>query len=224
MTVAVQACLPGLEHIAEPSGHRHGTPYETIAPLLSVLRLPGGHWVEPCAGHGDIIEHVANAHLDGLCPLPSFWTAVELRASQSLADMAEQERGDPCLTRSGRIWAFTEFDFLAFNDPDPGVSVVLTNWPWYGFEQLVDHAFALYPRAEVVGLSCVRELLDGDRPEWFRSHHPDVYMCNGRQAFGDAKGAYPHPVAWLHWPANARNRDYGRWQMLPRWQNSKENM
>lgn len=54
------------------------TSYETVRQLLDHVRLPGGHWVEPCAGDGAIVRHVAQ-----WCDTnaPSFRPAHDLSAS-----------------------------------------------------------------------------------------------------------------------------------------------
>lgn len=204
------ALLPGFE---EDQAQFRRTRYETIAPLLATIKLPSGHYVEPCAGDGDIIEHVARASREGLTPMPAFWTAFELRESPALCDKAAMPASMD-LSNYG-ISVFHRQDFLQWQHGDKSVSLVLTNWPWYGIAPFVEHAWDLYPNADVIGLCCSREPLDGDRPAWFSEHPPDWYLCDGRQRFGGEPSGYPHPVAWMRWPRDGRSRKRGSWEVLP---------
>ena len=186
------------------------TEYATIAPFLDVMSLPGGLWVEPCAGDGDLIRHVERWRREAGVPPVTLWYAVELRTSPALRALAEE--------MAPRLVVFDATDFLTWSPPDSrdriGCAVTITNWPWYGWEPLASHAFAVFKHAHVVGLSCTRELLDGDRPDWHHAHPADQYVCHGRQRF-DAATGYPHPVAWFHWPPGARQRNAGTWRILP---------
>lgn len=189
------------------------TEYRTVAPLFERLSLPGGHWVEPCAGDGHIVRHVAQARRELGQPLPSFWTCVEIGDSPALRALPSEQA---TLTAGGRIWVHDRQDFLTYEDDDRsrlGVSVVFTNWPWYGIAPLVLRAFVLYPNAHVVGLCCAREPLDNGRHKFFQDHAPDKYECAGRQKMGHKNG-YAHPVQWLHWPLGGRNRRKGTWEIL----------
>src|SRR5260370_30448823 len=52
----------------------YATPRWTVHRLLEVLHLPGGNWLEPGAGEGDLIRAVAETGRNDIN-----WTALELR-------------------------------------------------------------------------------------------------------------------------------------------------
>lgn len=202
---------------ATADAERHqfrSTRYDTIAPLLDVLPLPGGLWIEPCAGDGALIRHVERWRRENGAIQVTAWIAVDIRESSPLREY--------CTTLGRRCAVFDGCDFTAWEPPDRrdriGASVVITNLPWYGWEPIVDRAFELFPNAHVVGLSCMRELQnDGGRADWHLEHPADLYVCHGRQRFSAETAGYPHPVAWFHWPPGQRDRtDGARWRMLPR--------
>lgn len=216
MTDPVQRALFSPEHLAcnvDPTSELvqyRSTRYETVRQLLDHLgsRLRMGHWVEPCAGEGHIVRHVARWCDENEKPRPSFWTCIELRAEPALGEMVAYPSE---VTRNhGRVWIYSPQDLLTFQEQDDGVAVVITNMPWYGWTErgLFESMRWLWPQAEIVLLTCMRELLDGPRneetgrparPQWLAKNRPNrILWCAGRQAFGQ-KSTYPHPVAWLHW-------------------------
>lgn len=188
------------------------TRYETVAPLLDRLQLPGGTWVEPCAGTGALTRHVDRWRAErSLAPLK--WIAVELCDAPALRQLGEDS--------GGRVRVYDALDWRHVK-PGGNPAVVITNWPWYGWGPLAAHALALYPDAHVVGLSCLRELLDdGGRADWFGEHPADIHICRGRQRFdgldskGQPAGKYPHPVGWFHWPPGERGDRRPAWSLLP---------
>jgi len=193
------------------------TGYETVRQLLDHLRLPGGHWVEPCAGEGHIVRYVARWCDEHEKPRPSFWTCIELRDDGALWDLAclpedvTKNLGPEYRGSCGKVWVHSPQDLLTFEERDNGVSAVITNMPWPGWTErgLWERMRWLWPQAEIVAHTWVQEFQDGPRnPEtnrparaqWLDDHKPNRFMlCAGRQVYSDSKSAYPHPVAWLHW-------------------------
>jgi hypothetical protein len=218
---------------AEAERHQfRATSYETVRQLLDALPLPSGHWAEPCAGDGAIIKHVAKWCDAAEKPRPTFWTAIELRRNAGLDALAEHpwlytrdtawnSGGPGQMGAHGRIWAHEGSDLRDWTDPlanpahgpDKGVSVCITNLPWYGWTTmgLVERMRRLWPVAHIVALTCTRECLDGERPAWFRDHMPSAILrCAGRQRLASIRGGqptngYPHPVEWLHWKPGVIN-------------------
>lgn len=197
----------------------HGTTWEQMAPILDRLgkRWHGGHWVDPCAGAGEI-----PALVHQLLPrerLPVFWTCFEVRNDYGIQRKRLGTRS--AMSRTGRARAACGVDFLGVSEVQPDVELVVTNLPWPepGIA-IVEHAFALYPHADVLALYdlCMagRDWRPNDRPraQWLAAHAPDEYRLPWRQRFSGHAGGYPHAVAWLHWSRDKRNRSRGEYEYL----------
>lgn len=226
MADPVQLPLFAQEHLArnvDPEAEiaqYRSTRYETVRQLLDHVRLPGGHWVEPCAGEGHIVRHVAKWCDENERQRPSFWTCIELRDESWLVDLAKEpwrwtralgvDRGGP-EHMHGRVWVHSPQDLLTYDARDSGVSVVITNVPWPGWTELLlwERMRWLWPEAELLIHTWVPEFQDGPcdeitgrpaRAQWLEEHKPSRFLLlSGRQVYGESKTAYPHPVAWLHW-------------------------
>lgn len=205
---------------AEAERHQfRATAYQTVRQLLDGLPLPSGHWAEPCAGDGAIMEHVARWCDEHAKPRPTFWTAVELRQVLDLQLLEGTQWREKLVRPFGSVWVHDGWDLRKWTDPradhepDKSVSVCITNLPWYGWTTmgLVDRMRWLWPVAHIVALTCTRECLDGERPAWFREHMPSAILrCAGRQRLASIRGGgptngYPHPVEWLHWKPGVLN-------------------
>lgn len=191
----------------------HGTTRAQLAPILARLgkRWHGGHWVDPCAGAGEIPGLVA-AELPRE-RWPVFWTCYEIRDNTPM--------GDCYSSRTGKADVHRGVDFLGVTEVQTDVELVVTNLPWPepGLA-IVDHAFHLYPHADVLALydlcTAARDWRPNDRPraEFLAQHAPDEYRLPWRQVFAGHGGGYPHAVAWLHWPRDKRDRRRGEYEYL----------
>lgn len=197
----------------------HGTTRAQIEPILERLgsRWQGGHWVDPCAGAGEIpgLVHQLLPHER----LPVFWTCYEIRNDHGIQRKRLGVRA--MRNRSGRASVLPGVDFLGVDLVQPDVELVITNLPWPepGLA-IVKHAFQLYPHADVLALydlcTAARDWRPNDRPraQWLAEHAPDEYRLPWRQVFAGERGGYPHAVAWLHWPRDRRNRSRGEYEYL----------
>lgn len=200
----------------------HGTTREQLAPILERLgsRWHGGHWVDPCAGKGEIQGLVYE-----LLPFerrPVFWTCFEIRSDPHSAASLEKRAGEGARSRQCRV--FPGYDFLVCepsNTHGLDVELVITNLPWPepGLA-IVAHAFEIYPHADVLALydlcCAAKDWRPNDTPraQWLAEHAPDEYRLPWRARFAGERGGYPHAVAWMHWPRDKRNRARGEYEYL----------
>lgn len=177
----------------------YATPPWCVDRLLERIELPGGHWLEPCAGHGAIINRVEGLRKDVA------WSAVEMRPDHEKR-LREYE------TRALHIG-----DFLALSKGGHGAlwpqfDVAITNPPYYFARQFVQ---ACRPIAKIVVMLLRINILGGEkRQPWLAQDMPDVYVLPNRPSF-KPKGALDTDAteyAWMVWePAR---RTYGRTQIL----------
>lgn len=144
------------------------TPPWAVWRLLDAIDLPGGNWLEPCAGTGEIIRAVNNRRDDVR------WTAIEIR------ECCQQK-----LEASG-IERVEMGDFFELPQWRNGVSpvchieVVLTNPPFSLAERFVRQSMMLAP---VVAMLLRLNWLAGPRAEWLRESMPDVFVLPNRPSF-----------------------------------------
>lgn len=167
------------------------TPSEAIISLVEspLVALPGGHWIDPCAGSGRI-PSVINASRDDVK-----WTMVEI-----------DERHRPVLRST-----FRDCDsMLAFGD------FVTMNWP-YGkradvlvmnppFSHALAFVMAGFDRADIVVMLQRTNWLAPARASWLRRHMPNVYQLPKRPSFtGDGKTDAAE-YSWFVWPTRETRR------------------
>jgi hypothetical protein len=168
------------------------TPAWCVRSLLSEVALPGGSWLEPCAGDGAIIRAVREVRPDVR------WTGWELR-----------EEAAPSLRRLLPAPRLHIGDFLASPKPRRRYSVALTNPP---FSRATPFVEACLERADlVVMLLRLSFLSTRDRADFMRSHCPDVYVLAKRPSFtgGPTDSA---DYAWFVW--TTARRGTGRIRVL----------
>ena len=174
------------------------TPAWCVARLLEATDLPGGHWLEPCAGDGAILRAV-NAVRGDLR-----WSAVELRPA--CAPALRQALGPQGRLHTGSL--FSAQDFLA-QDP---ASVLITNPPFRLAREVL--ALGLAQDATVVLLLRLNFLASAGRAEQMRRHAPDVYVLPNRPSFAGGGRTDSVEYGWFVWPRGQRERSSGSLQVL----------
>lgn len=155
------------------------TPKFAVNRFLDKIYLPGGHWLEPAAGFGKIINTV-NEHGS----ITATWDACELVywAYQKLQP----------LTKNLYIGNYLEqkLDKHKYN-------VIITNPPYYLAQEFIEHSIDLEPDY-VVMLLRTNFLESETRNSFLRSNTPDIYVLPNRPSFtGDGTDATSY--AWFVW-------------------------
>lgn len=160
--------------------------------VLDALPLPGGSWMDPCAGDGAIIKAV-NDRRDDVT-----WTAVEIRPNC--------ENKLRSLSPAGLLIA----DFLALTNP-PRVDVVITNPPYKLARDFIERCCEIAP--VVCMLLRLNFLASEDRQPWLSAFVPDVFVLPNRPDFTGGGGDATE-YAWLVWERGAK-RSQGMISILP---------
>jgi hypothetical protein len=148
------------------------TPGWCVERLLEACPLPGGLWLEPCAGTGAIIRAVQAVRKDVR------WWAIEKRPEvyPALYDLVV---GGP----GGGANHVAIGDYLADRPvPDPAlVPVVITNPPFFIAQQVIEQSLKL--GRTVVMLLRLNYLASEARSEFMRANIPDWYVLPNRPSF-----------------------------------------
>ena len=167
------------------------TPREAIIPLIAspLLTLPGGTWIDPCAGSGRIPSTVNAMRADVA------WLLVEINPDHRPALMTITRAADVLLPFGDfvhRPWSHDRADVLIMNPP---------------FSHAHDFVRAALARARVV-LMLQRQGWFGtqERSPWLRAHCPDVFTLPKRPSFTPDGGTDSAEYAWFHWPTSAERR------------------
>ena len=154
------------------------TPTWCTALLLEELHLPGGRWLEPCAGDGAILRAVSSVRDDVV------WHTGDIRASGGVV------ADHPAVARH------TTGDFLSMTPPEVPYDVLLTNPPYSLAMEFVRHGLLMADH--VVMLLRLNFLASGGRAAFMREHTPSVYVLPNRPSF-TGKGTDSIEYAWFHW-------------------------
>ena len=180
--------------------------YRTPAWVIEALlhgggpELPGGLWLDPCAGDGAIPRAVNRCRRDVK------WLLCELRPEcrPTLEQIPNVHPGGLVLE-----------DFLTAPSPAraawPQAAVFIFNSPFTLTIPFVEQAW--HQGAWVVSLQR-QSFIGYARAHWLRRHMPDRYVLPGRPSFrGDGKkdGA---EYEWHGWPPSGRDRCEGKTRML----------
>lgn len=160
----------------------YGTPSYTVHRLLERLDLPGGAWLEPSAGAGNIIRAVNAVRRDVK------WTAVE---------HGEATR-DALLDTGATVFSSTNFLGWA---PLRRFSVCLMNPPFKNALAHVQHAMTMAD--VVVALLRMNWLCSEDRHAWMSANTPDLYVLPQRPSFTGV-GVDSTEYAWMVWGRGGR--------------------
>lgn len=176
-------------------GDAYYTPAWCVHRLLERVELPGGHWLEPAAGRGDIIEAVRSVRTD--CT----WDAWDVNPNCV-----------PYLDKLGVNLAVRDaLEYLEVSDLSPGYSVVFTNPP-YGHAQAFVEKLLTRGAPRVVLLLRLGFLESGTRSGFLSEHVPDVYVLPNRPSF-TGRGTDATAYGWLVWPT-AKRRLRGKLEIL----------
>ena len=169
----------------------YATPHWVVHRLLERLTLPGGTWLEPGAGEGNIIRAVHRPDVR--------WTALELRAECRPQLETLEPRPEVVIT--------DKFVKKLADDQKPlcgrRFDVALGNPPFSLALEFVQESLELADT--VVMLLRLNFLGSSKRAEFMRGHTPDVYVLPNRPSF-TGKGTDSIEYAWFVW----RHRDAGR--------------
>jgi len=169
----------------------YATPSWCVHRLIERLDLPGGQWLEPCAGNGAIVDAV-HAKRDDV----SF------------------------VTNDLRKRPYVEFnlDYLKHADKFRGFSVLMTNPPFSLAMEFIKAALANAPSESVVAMLLRLNFLASDgRRKFFADSGlmPDVYVLPNRPSFTEDGKTDAAEYAWFVWPEDRGHwRDEGRIAVL----------
>lgn len=169
----------------------YGTPAWCTHSAVQNITLPGGTWLEPCAGNGAIIRAVKGIRED------IHWTAFELREECRELLIPEAPVVD--------IGDFLKMPMGIHYD------VILTNPPYSIAQEFVEEALR---RADhVVMLLRLNFLGSKKRSAFFRKNAPDVYVLPKRPSFINGRTDSTE-YAWFHWQSGVE-RTSGKLEVLP---------
>lgn len=156
------------------------TPAWCVHRLLEAVRLPGGAWLEPCAGDGAVVRAVVRADVQ--------WTTYDIRPESSAQNIGDFLSVRPRVL----LW---EPEVVS-----PWASVCLTNPPYSLAMEFVQHAMK---HAHVTAMLLRLNFLGSEgRAQFFRAHPPSVYVLPNRPSFvGGRTDACEY--AWFVWGLNA---------------------
>lgn len=193
------------------------TPIWSIETFITspLIKLPGGVWIEPCAGTGNIVKTINR-----------FRTDIDWR----LCELQERFRPDlEAIMRAGRD-ELTTGDFVngignfangsIWDEEAPIADVLIMNPPFTLTMAFVEAAFR---RARhVVCLQRKGFFGTQGRAEWLRTYCPDDYTLWKRASFRSDGQTDSTEYSWFHWPPDpfdrtgidARKRRVGQIAML----------
>lgn len=156
----MSATARGAERVQHDAYH---TPAWAVHRLLEACPLPGGVWLEPCAGEGAIIRAVDSIRTGD----DYAWAACEVR---------EECRGvlQELLGREPVIGSYLDVELA-------GADVIITNPPYGIAFEIAQKALREAPTVAL--LLRLNWLASADRAEWLRANTPSVYVLPDRPAF-----------------------------------------
>lgn len=174
------------------------TPREAIIPLVAspLLTLPGGTWIDPCAGSGRIPSTVNAMRADVA------WLLVEINPDHRPALMTITRAADVLLPFGDfvhRPWSHDRADVLIMNPP---------------FSHALEFVQTGLARARTVAMLQRTNWIGPSRAAWLRRHMPDVYQLAKRPSFTGDGSTDSVEYSWFVWPAGEHDRRWGRVAML----------
>ncbi len=180
--------------VARETHEFFATPSWSVRRILERLRLPGGAWLEPCAGEGAIIRAVNRADVR--------WTAIEQREEcrSVLSTVAPDVQIGDFIARAAVLAAQGRHFSVAPMNPPFSLATI--------FAEL-----CLELADDVVMLQRLNWLESAERHPFISQHMPDVYVLPDRPNF-TGEGGIPGAIAWFVWPKGEHDRNWGRVYVL----------
>lgn len=176
------------------------TPADAIDPMLvsPLLQLPGGTWIEPCAGTGSIIRAVKRIRSD----VKFVVAEINTRFSEAL-NAVMGPKDEICLPFG---------DFVHMEWPYPKAAVMIFNPP---FSLALDFVKIGFERAHwVVMLQRTNWLGSKGRGDFLRRYCPDNYSLPTRPSFRPDGQTDSIEYSWFVWPPGDRERRVGQLAIL----------
>lgn len=170
------------------------TPAWCVQSLLSEVQLPGGCWLDPCAGSGSIIRAVNEVRSDVA------WSGCEIRSActDSLRSLAGHYQ-------IGDFFDPVNQKLLRKSLPGGRFSVVLTNPPYSVAEDFIN---ACLPLADAtIMLLRLNFLETAPRAAFWRQRMANVYVLPNRPSFTGG-GTDATAYAWFLWTGH-EPREFG---------------
>lgn len=147
------------------------TPKWVVRSFRDNVHLPGGDWLEPCAGDGRIIEVISETRNT------LNWFANELREEERPKLLALPELGE---TRV-QIGSFLDYKPPHYAGDGGHFNVAVTNPPYAIAQPIIMHAMTMADY--VVMLLRTNFLGSKERHEWLKRCPPDLYQLAHRPSF-----------------------------------------
>jgi hypothetical protein len=181
------------------------TPHWTVHRLLEKLNLPGGRWLEPGCGDGDIVKAVYDKREDVT------FTGFDLRKTKFIKNaQAQPELGEFFV---GNL--LKPKDRLLELMSGPKFDVSIGNPPFYLAQQFID--FSLKISTHVVFLLRLNYLGSEKRHVFMTTQTPDFYSLPNRPSFRPSERGLRTTdsieYAWFHW-GEERLRSSGKFVVL----------
>lgn len=155
------------------------TPEWCVRALLDAVPLPGGRWLEPCAGDGAIMRAVRRPDV--------IWTGYELRLLDPVPNNI-----------------LCGVDFLSVRYAYRMWDVALTNPPYRLAREFVEGC--RYLATHTVFLLRLNFLAGQARRDWLAGDPPDVYVLPRGPSFSADGRTDATEYAWFHWGPNTNGR------------------
>lgn len=162
------------------------SPKFTVDRLLDKIFLPGGNWLEPAAGRGDIIDFVNNH--GSMNPIPT-WDACEI-------NFWSYPRVLP------KVNTLYIGNYLEQKLEKRKYSVIITNPPFNLAMEFIQHSMDLEPDY-IVFLLRTNFLESSKRNDFLKNNTPDQYTLPNRPSF-TGEGTDATSYSWLVWPRVSR--------------------
>lgn len=179
--------------IAEQRHEFFPTPGWVVDVLLAALSLPGGAWLDPCAGHGAIPTQINAIRSD------VDWTMIDI--NPECDDALSALPGMCCIGDFLSLTVECHYRVAFFNSPFSltleFVQRALQIADWVVSLQRLDWCNA---NARVVA--------------WLRTNMPDIWLLYPRPSFLHGS-TDSHNYAWFVWPPTGRERSSANVAMLP---------
>ncbi len=187
--------LPGSERRADDF---YSTPAWCVRALLRTVKLPRGHWLEPCAGSGELFDAV-EAETD----ISNRWDLCELQGKELRCDgkLLRRLLSVDCFHEC--VYGLHVGDFLTLSSfaavtgqPKP-FDVCIGNPPYSLAKEFVDRALGC---SRVVAFLLRLNFLGSQkRAAWLREQPPSVYVLPRRPSFTDDNKTDATEYAWFVW-------------------------